>query len=75
MYADLERNKRLVRFGNRVREEYAADESASSNTQLTGQSDDRYREDDITVGWLLARYNLALAQAVLYDATEMRIRV
>lgn len=25
--------------------------------------------------WLLTRYNLALAQAVLYDATEMRIRV
>ncbi|WP_121821076.1 DUF790 family protein [Halostella salina] len=75
MYADLERNKRLVRFGNRVHEEYATDESGSSTTQLTGQSDDRYREDDITVGWLLDRYNLALAQAVLYDATEMRIRV
>jgi predicted nuclease of restriction endonuclease-like RecB superfamily len=27
------------------------------------------------VDWLLTRYNLALAQAVLYDATEMRIRV
>lgn len=25
--------------------------------------------------WLLTRYNLALAQAVLYDATEVRIRV
>jgi len=75
MYADLERNKRLVRFGNRVHEEYADDESGSSTTQLTGQSDDRYREDDITVDWLLDRYNLALAQAVLYDATEMRIRV
>jgi len=75
MYADLDRNKRLVRFGNRVHEEYADDESGSSTTQLTGQSDDRYREDDITVNWLLDRYNLALAQAVLYDATEMRIRV
>ncbi|WP_251328741.1 DUF790 family protein [Haloplanus pelagicus] len=75
MYADLERNKRLVRFGNRIHEDHAADESGASTTQLTGQSDDRYREDDITVEWLLARYNLALAQAVLYDATEMRIRV
>jgi len=27
------------------------------------------------VDWLVTRYNLALAQAVLYDATEMRIRV
>jgi len=27
------------------------------------------------VDWLLTRYNLALAQTVLYDATEMRIRV
>jgi predicted nuclease of restriction endonuclease-like RecB superfamily len=25
--------------------------------------------------WLLTRYNLAVAQAVLYDATEMRVRV
>lgn len=75
MYADLERNKRLVRFGNRVHEGYGDDESGSSTTQLTGQSNDRYREDDITVDWLLDRYNLALAQAVLYDATEMRIRV
>jgi predicted nuclease of restriction endonuclease-like RecB superfamily len=74
MYADLERNKRLVRFGNRVLEGYDND-SGSSTTQLTGQSDDRYREDDLTVDWLLDRYNLALAQAVLYDATEMRIRV
>jgi predicted nuclease of restriction endonuclease-like RecB superfamily len=75
MYADLERNKRLVRVGNRVHDEYAAADSGASTTQLTGQSDDRYREDDITVDWLLDRYNLALAQAVLYDATEMRIRV
>lgn len=75
MYADLERNKRLVRFGNRLYENYAADESGSSTTQLTGQSDNRYREDEITVDWLLDRYNLALAQAVLYGATEMRIRV
>jgi len=74
MYADLERNKRLVRFGNRVHEDYDG-ESGSSTTQLTGQSNNRYREDDITVDWLLDRYNLALAQAVLYDATEMRIRV
>ena len=75
MYADLERNKRLVRFGNTVYEDHATEESGSSTTQLTGQSGDRYREDDITVDWLLNRYNLALAQAVLYDATEMRIRV
>jgi hypothetical protein len=75
MYADLERNKRLVRFGNRVSEDYATDDCASSTTQLTGQSDDRYRKDDISVDWLLDRYNLALAQAVLYDASEMRIRV
>jgi len=75
MYADLERNKRLVQFGNAVSEDYAEQDSESSTTQLTGQSGDRYREDDITVDWLLDRYNLALAQAVLYDATEMRIRV
>ncbi|MFB1064157.1 DUF790 family protein [Natrinema sp. H-ect4] len=75
MYADLERNKRLVRFGNRLYEDYAADESGSSTTQLTGQSDNRYQEDEITVDWLLDRYNLALAQAVLYDATKKHIRV
>ena len=75
MYADLEHNKQLVRFGNRVFEDYGNNESGSSTTHLTGQSDDRYRKDDITAGWLLDRYNLALAQAVLYDATEMRIRV
>ncbi|WP_318567396.1 DUF790 family protein [Salinigranum marinum] len=75
MYADLERNKRLVRFGNRVYEDCSAGDIESSSTQLTGQSGDRYRANDITVDWLLDRYNLALAQAVLYDATEMRIRV
>ena len=76
MYADLERNKRLVRFGDRVIDGDQADENdGSTTTQLTGQSSERYREDDLTVDWLLDRYNLALAQAVLYDASKMRIRV
>ena len=74
MYADLEDNKRLVRFGDRVSDEYQrADET--STTRLTGDSEESYAEDTITVDWLLTRYNLALAQAVLYDATRMRIRV
>jgi len=74
MYADLEENKRLVRFGHRVSDEYdGADDSTT--TRLTGDSEESYAEDTITVDWLLTRYNLALAQAVLYDATEMRVRV
>jgi predicted nuclease of restriction endonuclease-like RecB superfamily len=34
-----------------------------------------YEQTDLTVDWLLTRYNPAPAQAVLYDATEMRIQV
>jgi predicted nuclease of restriction endonuclease-like RecB superfamily len=76
MYADLEGNKRLVRIGTRTAEQYANAETASSSTTaLTGTSDKEYEHTDLTVDWLLTRYNLALAQAVLYDATEMRIRV
>jgi predicted nuclease of restriction endonuclease-like RecB superfamily len=78
MYADLEDNKRLVQIGTRTAEQYASesDESpATSSTTLTGSSNDEYEHTDLTVDWLLTRYNLALAQAVLYDATEMRIRV
>ncbi len=75
MYADLEDNKRLVRFGNRVVEGHELSDDGASTTRLTGDSEQAYAEDTITVGWLLTRYNLALAQAVLYDATRMRIRV
>lgn len=75
MYADLEENKRLVRFGHRVSDEYESTDGSSTTTRLTGDSEESYAEDTITVDWLLTRYNLALAQAVLYDATEMRIRV
>ena len=75
MYADLEENKRLVRFGHRVSDEYEGTDGSTTTTQLTGDSEESYAEDTITVDWLLTRYNLALAQAVLYDATEMRIRV
>jgi len=76
MYADLEANKRLVRIGTRTAEQYAGEDNASaSTTTLTGSSDEDYEHTDLTVDWLLTRYNLALAQAVLYDATEMRIRV
>ena len=75
MYADLEENKRLVRFGHRVSDEYDEEDRSSTTTRLTGDSEESYAEDTITVEWLLTRYNLALAQAVLYDATEMRIRV
>ena len=75
MYADLEENKRLVRFGHRVSDEYDGADSSSTTTRLTGDSEESYAEDTITVDWLLTRYNLALAQAVLYDATEMRVRV
>jgi len=77
MYADLEANKRLVQIGTRTAEQYTSSEDGSSTaaTVLTGSSDEAYEHTDITVEWLLTRYNLALAQAVLYDATEMRIRV
>jgi predicted nuclease of restriction endonuclease-like RecB superfamily len=77
MYADLEANKRLVQIGTRTAEQYTSGEDGSSTaaTVLTGSSDEAYEHTDITVEWLLTRYNLALAQAVLYDATEMRIRV
>ncbi len=75
MYADLEENKRLVRFGDRVVDGYDDTDGSSTTTRLTGDSEESYAEDTITVEWLLTRYNLALAQAVLYDATEMRIRV
>jgi predicted nuclease of restriction endonuclease-like RecB superfamily len=75
MYADLEENKRLVRFGHRVSDEYEEENESTTTTRLTGDSEESYAEDSITVDWLLTRYNLALAQAVLYDATEMRIRV
>jgi predicted nuclease of restriction endonuclease-like RecB superfamily len=75
MYADLEENKRLVLFGHRVSDGYEGTDGSSTTTRLTGDSEASYAEDTITVDWLLTRYNLALAQAVLYDATEMRIRV
>jgi predicted nuclease of restriction endonuclease-like RecB superfamily len=75
MYADLEENKRLVQFGHRVSDGYEGTDGSSTTTRLTGDSEESYAEDTITVDWLLTRYNLALAQAVLYDATEMRIRV
>jgi hypothetical protein len=76
MYADLEDNKRLVRIGTRTADRYESTGDASpSTTNLTGSSAEEYEHTDLTVDWLLTRYNLALAQAVLYDATEMRIRV
>jgi len=76
MYADLEDNKRLVRIGTRTADRYERTGDASpSTTNLTGSSAEEYEHTDLTVDWLLTRYNLALAQAVLYDATEMRIRV
>jgi hypothetical protein len=77
MYADLEDNKRLVQIGTRTAEQYASgdDGSSTSTPTLTDNSDAAYEHTDITVEWLLTRYNLALAQAVLYDATELRIRV
>jgi predicted nuclease of restriction endonuclease-like RecB superfamily len=75
MYADLEDNKRLVRFGDRVSDEYDSTDGTSTTTRLTGNSEESYAEATITEDWLLTRYNLALAQAVLYDATRMRIRV
>src|SRR6056297_2982344 len=76
MYADLEENKRLVQVGTRTADQYAgAGEQSTTTTTLTGSSDGEYEHTDLTVDWLVTRYNLALAQAVLYDATEMRIRV
>jgi predicted nuclease of restriction endonuclease-like RecB superfamily len=75
MYADLEENKRLVKFGDRVVEEYTTPDESTTTTRLTGDSDESYAEGAVTVEWLLTRYNLALAQAVLFDATRMRIRV
>ena len=76
MYADLEANKCLVRIGTRTADRYRIDtDESSSTTTLTGSSDDAYEQTNLTVDWLLNRYNLALAQAVLYDATEMQIRV
>lgn len=76
MYADLEENKRLVQIGTRTADQYAkTGEQSTTTTTLTGSSDDEYEHTDLTVDWLVTRYNLALAQAVLYDATEMRIRV
>jgi hypothetical protein len=76
MYADLEDNKRLVKIGTRTAEQYADDgDESMSTTTLTGSSDEDYEHTALTVDWLLTRYNLALAQAVLYDATEMQIRV
>jgi len=75
MYADLEENKRLVRFGHHISDEYDGTGESTTTTRLTGDSEESYAEDTITVDWLLTRYNLALAQAVLYDATEMRVRI
>ena len=76
MYADLEANKCLVRIGTRTADRYRIDtDESSSTTTLTGSSDNAYDQTNLTVDWLLNRYNLALAQAVLYDATEMHIRV
>ena len=77
MYADLENNKRLVRIGTRTAQQYTGEDgdASTSTTALTGSSEEDYEHTDLTVEWLLTRYNLALAQAVLYDATEMRIRV
>src|SRR5699024_1318172 len=75
MYADLDANNRLVRFGDQVAESVELDtDGTSSTTQFTGQSEQAYKGKPLTVEWLLDRYNLALAQAVLYDATELRIR-
>jgi len=67
-----EDNKRLVRIGTRTADQYASDDDTStSTTNLTGSSDAEYEHTGLTVDWLVTRYNLALAQAVLYDATEM----
>jgi len=64
MYADLEANKRLVRIGTRTAEQYASDgDSSTATTTLTGSSAGEYEHTDLTVDWLLTRYNLALAQS------------
>jgi hypothetical protein len=75
MYADLEDNKRLVRFGDQSIVEDADVSETTATTKLTGNSKQAYDQRDQTVDWLLARYNLALAQVVLYDASTMHIRV
>ena len=75
MYADLEENKRLVQFGDLVFDDYDQTDDSSTTTRLTGDSEESYADDTISFEWLLTRYNLALAQAVLYGATEMRVRV
>jgi predicted nuclease of restriction endonuclease-like RecB superfamily len=75
MYADLEDNKRLVRFGDQSITEDSEASEATTTTKLTGNSKQAYDQRDQTVDWLLARYNLALAQAVLYDASKMHVRV
>lgn len=75
MYADLEANKRLVHLGDRTVDDDQESTDEAVTTRLTGSSEEEYDATHLTVDWLLHRYNLALAQAVLYDATEMRIRV
>ena len=75
MYADLEANKCLVQFGGQSVETDTDVDDASATTKLTDDSEEAYVDHGISTDWLLTRYNLALAQAVLYDATEMRIRV
>ena len=78
MYTDLEANKRLVTLGMRTAEAYSTGDGnglGTTTTQLTGTSDEEYEDTQLTVDWLLHRYNLALAQAVLYDASELRVRV
>ena len=78
MYADLEANKRLVTLGTRTTDAYRTDEGDASGTittKLTGSSDEEYEDTELTVDWLLHRYNLALAQAMLYDSSELHVRV
>ena len=53
MYADLEDNNRLVRFGDRVADTYEGSDDSSTTTRLTGDSEESYAEDTITVDWLL----------------------
>ena len=75
MYADLDDNKLLVRFADQTVEDYESADESTSTTKLTGNSKQAYDQTAQTVDWLLARYNLALAQAVLYDASKLQIRV
>ncbi|AEN07932.1 protein of unknown function DUF790 (plasmid) [halophilic archaeon DL31] len=75
MYGDLDENKQLVQFGHQASSEDTDTDQSTTTTHLTGDSEESYAEDTVSVDWLLTRYNLALAQAVLYDATEMRVRV